>query len=313
MKKWDFFNACFEVATRCNAVFCKSFIYRVLKSSDGVTICAQSLCVKDGEKQGLEVFFNGVYLTNSLSVKLIDMSDNQVVSRDDYDEIEYGAIVHLLGHDLASSYSVDSATGIEFTLLFKDSLYYPIIKESYQYQVGKSIESEETDYPLIKHLKTEFEAEICLSNENKKLITDVKRNGEAMFDDFSFHNRHDGWCMIRIEKEGSDFSIVTDGNGLLNNPYECRKVMAYVGELSFAKILWSHIKRFPKKAGQKPCFEFYFSKTTVSRFNSEVYLERFRCFGLDLSELSGALESLAKQIRVPMTCRTNYASIKHPI
>ena len=313
MRKWDFYNACFEVATRCNVLFCKSFIYRVLQTSDGVTISAQSLCQDDGEKQGLEVFFSCYYATNSIFVTMTDMSNNQVVSREDYDKFAIGAIVYSLGHDVVASYSDYSEIDMEFQFFLRNDLSYIISKDYYEYLSGKTIGSEETDYPLLKHLKTEFETEICLSNENKELITDVKKNGELMFNDFLFHNSHDGWCMIRIEKGTSDYSINTCGYGLLNEPYNCRKVMAYVGELAYAKILWSHIKRFPKKAGQKPCFEFYFSKTICGRPSKEIIrLERFRCYGLNMDELRGALETLAKQIRVPMPRWETYASLKIP-
>lgn len=314
MRIWDFKNACYEVATRCNVLFCKSFIYRKLPSSDDeIIISAQSLCVKDGMNQGLEMLFNGNYYSNALSVKMIDMSNNKVVSRDDYDKLAIGAIVYSLGHDLASSYSENPRTGMEFTFLLQEDLYYPYFEDVYEFLLGKTTGREVTRFPSLRYLETEFETEICLSEHYNEVVTDVKMNGIPMFDLFSLYNAYDGWCKIRIEKDGSGYSITTDGRGLLNNPVDCRKVMSYVGELAYAKNVWSLIKRLPREAGKNPCFEFYFSSTTVSPFSNDVRLERLRCYGTNMDELCGALAPLARLIRVPLPPSwTSYASLKKP-
>ena len=298
MNSWDFYNACFEIATRCTTIYCKSFIYNVVRESNRLIISAESSC-KDGNRdEGLNIWMEGNKAKNSLTISVCDMGTGEKESREDYDEIELNALVFAFGKDIASSFLIDP-NSLEFTLFFDESKSYDIYKHRYQYLVGgKKQENEESDYPLPNYLKTEFENEVCFSHENSRLITEVQKDGVPLFNERLLQSSCDSWGVIRVEKDTSGFLISTDGE-LFNDPYKCRKVMSYIGNLAYTEMLWLYIPTLPQKKGEKPRFEFFFSETKYAWDDIIIRLERFRSYGIHMWELKGALTMLSEQLKTP--------------
>ena len=67
---------------------------------------------------------------------MTDMSNNQVVSREDYDKFAIGAIVYSLGHDVVASYSDYSEIDMEFQFFLRNDLSYIISKDYYDEDIN---------------------------------------------------------------------------------------------------------------------------------------------------------------------------------
>lgn len=272
-------------------------MYFVVREPNRLIISAESLCRVDHEAHGLKVWMEGNKAKSSITVSLIDMETGEAVSREDYYEMELNALIYSFAKGTASSFSLNSNC-LEFTLFLDEYKTYGLYKHTYQYLVGgKTHGSEESDYPLPHYLKTEFENEVCFSHENNTLITEVKKDGVPLFNERLLRSSSDSWGFIRVEKDTSGFSISIEG-ALFDDPYNCRKVMSYIGNLAYAEILWLYLPMLPQK-GAKPCFEFFFSEEKIAWDEINIRLERFRSYGLYLFELQNALTMLSKQLKAP--------------
>ena len=160
MRPWNLYNASMEIASRCNAVFSKNFVYSVIRYN-GVTIDANN-------RYRFPNMFNIHMIANKggnqLEFYVNFMSDLYQFSNCDNDDFE--RIAYSLGHDVASKFGVTkNKEGLIF--YFDDSLNYPEYENYYDFVVDGERQKLESDYPMFHHMQTEFDLEFLLFNEQR--------------------------------------------------------------------------------------------------------------------------------------------------
>lgn len=281
MRPWNLYNASMEIASRCNAIFSKIFIYKVTnylqlwidaypmyvinKSPYNIHMVAQK-----GENV-LNFYLNGFHL-------------------EDREESELNAIAYLLGHDIADRFAItENRNG--FIFYFDDNLNYKEYENHYEIVVNGETKIMKSDYPLLNYMKTEFDLEFQIANEEGyKNISGITKNGQSLFDVVKYMNKP-SWGIVRIEKGINGYSVALQDCNFFSTRIYNIKVMSYLGQLSIIERL----PQLPQRNGLNPYMEIYLSADLT---NYNVLVERIRNYGLTSEDVKSALPIICQKIGV---------------
>lgn len=283
MRPWNLYNASMEIASRCNAVFSKNFVYSIIRYN-GVTIDANN-------RYRFPNMFNIHMIANKggnqLEFYVNFMSDLYQFSNCDNDDFE--RIAYSLGHDVASKFGVTkNKEGLIF--YFDDSLNYPEYENYYDFVVDGERQNLESDYPMFHHMQTEFDLEFLLFNEQRidTGISEILKNGIPLFE-ITQYKRKPCWGILHIEKDGTKYSVSSQDCNFFSRGTYTLKILSYFGQ--YASL--EKIPMLPQKVGMNPFVDIYFS---ADDRNYLVYIERIRNFGLTPSEMKEAFSAYCTHI-----------------
>lgn len=284
MTNFSFYNACMEIATRMNRLFSKSFVFHV---SNEYQLWIDATPIYNIFSAPYNIHMVGNRVHNALEVYL-NFEQIYDISQNDKDWFEM--IAYELGHDIAERFAITRNRN-GFIFFFPEDTNYPSYKDHFEYILDGEYREETTDYPLVHHMKTEFDAEFTILNEENLdgPISELKKNGSPMFDIVKFMNQRT-WGIVRIEKDGCNYNIVRQGqNDFFRKSFF--KVLPYIAQ--YAEL--EKIPMFKKKANLNPFVEMYFSFDDESY---DVLLERVRNYGLSHDDLQAAMTSICDEFEV---------------
>ena len=284
MRPWTLYNASMEIAARCNAIFSKLFVYK--------TTNFIALWIDANSTYSINTP-NNIHMVankggNSLEVYL-NFCDKYNLS--EYDKNEMNALAYALGHDIANEFAI-AKNNSSFIFFFDENLTYKEYENEYRFVVEGKTRVIKSDYPLINYMRTEFDLEFSIYNEEglKKGISEITKNGKPLFDIVQYMAKP-RWGIIRIEKGLSSYNVFLQDCNFFNSRMYNLKVMSYIGQ-------YSTLERIPtlaKKNGEHPFIEIYFS-TNCRDFM--VYVERIRNYGLTPDDLKNSIPFICEKINV---------------
>lgn len=280
MQAWKLYNASMEIASRCNTVFSKIFTFVVTRHM-GLWIDAipchnqiqapynihMVLCPNNT----LEVHFN-----------VETQSEKGEWIEDCFKDLE--EIAYKLGYNITEKYILKEKCIIFF---FDDFLFYPQYENRYDFIVNGESKYLNTDYPLIHHMRTEFDTEFLLYNDMKLpyAISSLRKNGMPVFDTNAFMNKP-LWTIIKIEKNENKFEIALQNDSLFSESLCLMKAMSYIGQ-------YASMGKIPTEAAnpQRSCIEFYLSSDGF-----DVSVERIRNYGFTPQDLTDAIPAICAKV-----------------
>jgi hypothetical protein len=201
MRPWNLYNASMEIASRCNAVFSKLFIYKVMRMN-GIYIDANN-------RYRFPAMYNIHMIADKKTSKLefyVNFSSEQAdFSKCEDDELD--RIAYSLAHGISNRYGVaEGKSG--FIFYFDDNLNYKEYENHYEFTVDGETKTIDSDYPMLHHMRTEFDLEFQLFNEFgiKPGLSELKKNGLPVFSESQFMNKK-SWGILRVEKGDNGYIV----------------------------------------------------------------------------------------------------------
>ena len=280
MTPWNLINASMQIAARCSEVFSKQFVYRVTRFTalwiDATPIFNPSEApynihmVAERNSNCLEVYLNfGKYLN-------LDWFEKETMDH----------LAYLIGHDIASRYSiVEGNRG--FLFYFDNDLYYQEYEDHYEFNLNGEKKVVDTDFPLLHYMQTEFDVEFLMFKEMglKGGLSNISKNGKSIFNMLNFKNQS-SWEIVRIEKKDNQYIVSIE-----EHHFSCKnETMSYIGQLSILE----KIPTLPVQNGENPYMEIYFSKT--HSLGNAVKIERLRNYGLTPDDIKASIPLLCEKL-----------------
>ena len=285
MRAWNLYNASMEIASRCNAIFSKLFVYRV---TNYMALWIDATPIYQSFQAPYNIHMVANKGGNTLEVYL-NFYDKYRLSECDEDELN--AIAYTIGHDIADRFAIaNNKSG--FIFFFDEGLNYSEYENEYRFCVNGVTKSIKSDYPLTNHMKTEFDLEFLMFNEEslENGISDITKNGKHLFDIVKYMEKP-SWGIIRIEKQASGFTVTLQDCNFFSARMYNLKVMSYIGQ--YASL--EKVPTLEKKPGMNPFVEIYMSANEREYL---VYVERIRNYGLSPKDIQDSLPLVCQKVGV---------------
>ena len=307
--KWILYNASMILASRCNKVFSKNFIFNVTKDPFSIKACLSAEDINDlDSSQSIEIQCMLSIECKYLPSLIVRFSG---FGLEEYEMEALKQLGYILGKGITRQFHIAKNFGTEIIFDLDPNLNY----EKYEIQLDYLSHGEKktinTTFPLAKYLNTEFELELMLTfNNDESSVLNISRNGNAVFDDNTFIAKS-SWGIIRIQKDDNTYKIIlrnirTSYDWCCNNK---KSTDSCVGDRSNdnyldAGIFYSHILSYigqltilgttpclPQLADKDPFMDIY-----ISADNIYVSIDRIRNYGLTQNDIKAAIPELIKKL-----------------
>ena len=224
MNKWDYENACMHIASRCNQIFCKSFIMDV--SMNDYLIIDAYPC-SDFVNAPYSIHMVGDYSNMTFSVEL----RFEKIGRE-FEEGELSLYAYNMGHGISDNYMI-SLNRNGFIFLLNKDICYPIFEDKFTFSVDNEVRELISVNPLLHYVTSEFDMELFLYFSKGLIfngaIKGLKKNGVSPIDLDSRGRFHDVG-KLSVYKKDEGYEVILSGKSFFSNPICKMKVLSYMAQ-----------------------------------------------------------------------------------